>query len=479
MPHITISYRRADSDAMAGRIRDKLASYYGQDSLFMDIDSIPVGIDFREQIRNELAKNDVLIVVVGPKWRGPGKGGRARINDENDPVRVEVETALQRGIPVVPVLVNGATMPKPEELPPTLRNFSFHNGAIVDAGQDFHQHMERLIRSLDRVLNLQSKFTAEPEAAKAGLRPVMKWAMAGAGVAAAVAAGAAGSWFFQSHVRAPVALVSEQKASPVGPVAGAHTPQSSGAATAPSSTGTVAGHANPPAATQPPAVVPRPSATATTPAPVTTPQVAAVQPTAKLAVPAGSSCVGTAAFEDDFRAPDAGWTRGLGPRDTGSNAFFADNRLVMKPAPKRGRTIVYPSLIFRSAAICATVQSPANISSSLTAGIAFWAADDRNLYALEIVPDGSYAVRRLIDNNWSLVVAKQQSDAIKAGPDAVNQLEVRIRQNNAEIYVNGAKLQEFKGQPPARESTVGFVVRNDGEGEYEWRFHNIGVFELK
>ncbi len=99
----------------------------------MDIDSIPVGIDFREQIRNELAKNDVLIVVVGPKWRGPGRGGRARINDENDPVRVEVETALQRGIPVVPVLVNGATMPKPDELPPTLRNFSFHNGAIVDA----------------------------------------------------------------------------------------------------------------------------------------------------------------------------------------------------------------------------------------------------------------------------------------------------------------------------------------------------------
>ena len=78
MPHITISYRRADSDAMAGRIRDRLADYYGPDSIFIDIDSIPVGVDFREQIKRELSKNDALLVLVGPKWRGAGKGGRAR-----------------------------------------------------------------------------------------------------------------------------------------------------------------------------------------------------------------------------------------------------------------------------------------------------------------------------------------------------------------------------------------------------------------
>lgn len=77
MPHITISYRRADSDATAGRIRDRLADYYGAESIFIDIDSIPVGVDFREQIKRELSKNDALLVVVGPKWRGAGKGGRA------------------------------------------------------------------------------------------------------------------------------------------------------------------------------------------------------------------------------------------------------------------------------------------------------------------------------------------------------------------------------------------------------------------
>ncbi len=206
-----------------------------------------------------------------------------------------------------------------------------------------------------------------------------------------------------------------------------------------------------------------------------------MQPTAKLATPPGSRCVGTAAFEDDFHAPDAGWSRGLGTRDTGSNVYFADSRLVMKPAPKRGRTIVYPSLIFKSAAICGTVQSPAEIKgpTDSTAGMAFWAADDRNLYAFEIVPDGSYAVRRLIDNNWALVVAKQNSDAIKQGAGEINQLEVRVKQNSAELYVNGTKLQEFKGQAPAGVSSVGFIVRNDAEAEYEWKFHNIGVFELK
>ena len=73
MPRITISYRRADSDAIAGRIRDRLARHYGDRAVFMDIDNIPFGIDFREHIKGELASNDMLVAVVGPKWLGPGK----------------------------------------------------------------------------------------------------------------------------------------------------------------------------------------------------------------------------------------------------------------------------------------------------------------------------------------------------------------------------------------------------------------------
>jgi hypothetical protein len=151
MAKIVISYRRSDSDAIAGRIRDRLASRFGEDSLFMDIDNIPFGIDFREHIKTALLSSDVVIVVVGPSWLGPGNSGHWRIKDESDPVRIEVETALQKNIPVVPVLVNNATMPRPEDLP-DIKDFAFRNAAEVETGRDFHAHMERLIRSLERIV---------------------------------------------------------------------------------------------------------------------------------------------------------------------------------------------------------------------------------------------------------------------------------------------------------------------------------------
>ena len=167
MPHIIISYRRADSDAIAGRIRDRLANHFGENSVFMDIDSIPFGTDFRQYIQEALAQNDILVAVIGPKWLGPGKDGHLRIAEETDPVRIELETALKKGSPVIPVLVGGATMPTPSELPASLIDLSYRNAAEVDAGRDFHQHMDRLIRSMDHILERTSKSPAEASS-KAG-----------------------------------------------------------------------------------------------------------------------------------------------------------------------------------------------------------------------------------------------------------------------------------------------------------------------
>src|SRR3954447_13218758 len=103
MPKIVISYRRADSGVITGRIRDRLAQHYGDDSIFMDIDNIPFGMDFRKHIADALSKNDLLLAVIGPDWLGssspglaPGLApGRGRIHDQDDPVRIELETALQ------------------------------------------------------------------------------------------------------------------------------------------------------------------------------------------------------------------------------------------------------------------------------------------------------------------------------------------------------------------------------------------------
>jgi len=153
MPKIVVSYRRADTGPIAGRIFDRLGTHYGFESVFMDVDNIPFGVDFREHIQQELSHCDILIVIIGPRWLGAGEDGRARINDETDPVRIEVETAMRGHVPVIPILVDNATMPKPADLPDSLRDFAFRNAAEVDAaGRDFRQHMERVIRSIDQIL---------------------------------------------------------------------------------------------------------------------------------------------------------------------------------------------------------------------------------------------------------------------------------------------------------------------------------------
>jgi uncharacterized protein YecT (DUF1311 family) len=150
MAKIAISYRRSDSQDITGRIFDRLAQQYGKDTVFRDIDSIRPGIDFRTQIADALSKTDVLLVIVGPRWLGRGEGVSSRMDNESDPVRVEVEMALKRDIPVIPVLVSGMKMPEAGELPATLKDFAFRHAVEVDGGRDFDHHIEGLVRTLDQ-----------------------------------------------------------------------------------------------------------------------------------------------------------------------------------------------------------------------------------------------------------------------------------------------------------------------------------------
>lgn len=152
LPRIAISYRRADSQDITGRIFDRLALYYGRESVFRDIDNIRPGIDFREQISEALQRTDVLLVVVGSKWLGRAKGSATRIDDEADLVRIEVEIALKRRIPVIPILVGGMRMPATVQLPESLKDFAFRHASTIDGGQDFDVHVERLRRDIDKLL---------------------------------------------------------------------------------------------------------------------------------------------------------------------------------------------------------------------------------------------------------------------------------------------------------------------------------------
>jgi hypothetical protein len=146
MTKIAVSYRRSDSAAITGRIVDRLVAHYGTDSVFRDIESIPLGIDYRKYISGALASTDILLAIVGPQWAGRTSDGDTRIQHESDLVRIEVETALQKGIPVVPVLVGNATMPHPSDLPVGLHDFSYRNAVKVDALEDFDDQVTRLMR---------------------------------------------------------------------------------------------------------------------------------------------------------------------------------------------------------------------------------------------------------------------------------------------------------------------------------------------
>lgn len=158
---VTISYRREDSGVITGRIFDRLVARYGRDSVFRDIDNIPPGVDFREHLNLVLDKSDIVLALVGPRWMG-SHSGQVRLADEADPVRVEIETALRKGVTLIPVLVMSGTMPRASQLPDTMKEFAYRNAVQVDAGQDFDVHMDRLLRAMDRILDQKTDNTRVP-----------------------------------------------------------------------------------------------------------------------------------------------------------------------------------------------------------------------------------------------------------------------------------------------------------------------------
>jgi hypothetical protein len=152
MPKIFISYRRDDSAAMAGRIYDWLQAHFGQECVFMDIEVIPVGVDVRDYLGEAVSGCNVLLTVIGDRWLKCRRHGRRRLDDPRDFVRIEIEAALARDIPVIPVLIGRAPMPSEQDLPPSLAALAYRNGVHVDSGRDFRAHVNRLISGIDKLL---------------------------------------------------------------------------------------------------------------------------------------------------------------------------------------------------------------------------------------------------------------------------------------------------------------------------------------
>jgi len=154
-PKVVMLYRRADSAAIAGRIYDRLVARYGADAVFLDIYGIPLATDWRERVREITVHGGALVALIGPRWLGKRADGSARIHDPDDPVRNELETALEANVPVFPILLEGASMPSTSDLPASLKQLPNINAATVDIGRDFDQHITRLIEAIDQRLATQ------------------------------------------------------------------------------------------------------------------------------------------------------------------------------------------------------------------------------------------------------------------------------------------------------------------------------------
>ena len=167
---IFINYRREDSTGTAGRLHDRLAQTFGQKNLFVDV----VGVDLKVRLNNQVAACQVFLAIIGPNWLdAKDETGQHRLHHPDDFVAIEIAAALARNIPVIPVLVDGARMPKESWLPDSLKPLA-HRQAVEVRQLHFDRDAEALIERVREALN----------AGSVGLRSRRGTAVAGVAAAA-------------------------------------------------------------------------------------------------------------------------------------------------------------------------------------------------------------------------------------------------------------------------------------------------------
>lgn len=167
---IFISYRREEAAAHAGRLHDRLSTHFGEDRVFIDINSIAIGADFTSAVIEAVSECNVLLALIGRDWSTvTDDRGKRRIDDPGDWVRVEIETALKRDIQIIPVLVNGAVLPQADDLPPSLRSLTSRQ-AIELSDTSFRSEVTRLIAALGKVVEAEPSRSVDFDPKKVELR---------------------------------------------------------------------------------------------------------------------------------------------------------------------------------------------------------------------------------------------------------------------------------------------------------------------
>ena len=150
---IFISYRREDSTYVSQMLFKRLSSHFGKNRVFYDVDSIPEGVEFPRFIDEKLTECAVVVAVIGSRWLNAGiEDGRRRLEDPNDFVRIEIESALRSRTQVVPLLIENVDMPNPKLLPSSIQKLVELNAAKIPTEGDFDEHVNRLVRRLEEIL---------------------------------------------------------------------------------------------------------------------------------------------------------------------------------------------------------------------------------------------------------------------------------------------------------------------------------------
>ena len=172
MRAIFVSYRREDAEGEAGRLFDDLVGVFGEHSVFMDVAAIEVGRDFRKAIDESVATCGVLLAIIGKDWADArNQAGQRRLEDTADFVRLETASALKRDIPVIPVLVHGARMPRADQLPDDLKELAYRNGVELTHAR-WGSDVQLLIKALRPYVDESKSVPAGASEAGAGAAAV-------------------------------------------------------------------------------------------------------------------------------------------------------------------------------------------------------------------------------------------------------------------------------------------------------------------
>jgi hypothetical protein len=153
---IFLSYRRADSANMTERIHDRLIERFGRENVFIDVDDMQSGMDFRTQLEEALSQCSALLVVIGDRWlSAQDEHGKRRLDDPHDFVRLEIETAFLRDITIIPLTLDDVSMPHAKDLPLAIQDLAYIQNLPIRHNPDFHADMDRLIARVAALTHTQ------------------------------------------------------------------------------------------------------------------------------------------------------------------------------------------------------------------------------------------------------------------------------------------------------------------------------------